>query len=789
LRVWRASGDAMRAGAPLGMLADLVRQGAGVDATGPLEARKATLRACVEAAVRAADVERVTVFLAELAGAPFAPEASLLLATAREDAMLMGDQMRRAFEDWLEAECARDPVLLVLEDLHFGDLSTVRFIDAALRHLRDRPFVVLGLARPEVSRVFAGLWSERALTEIRLGELGRRASEQVVRLSLGASVSAATVASILERAGGNPFYLEEIVRAVAGGRSPTALPGTVLATVQARLEELDPAGRRVLRAGSVFGDVFWPAAVAALLGAAKPTSLVDQELADLIEREFVVRRGQSRFLGHEELAFRNALVREAAYASLTDADRMLGHRLAGAWLSAAGEPSPRVLAEHFERGGEPLRAAEQYGRAARDALEGNDFAAVVDLVERAIASGASGEQAGLLRMREAEAQRWRSEFAEAERRGFEAIALLPEGGDAWMAAVGEMATVLGKLGKIERVAELAGALLRHCRRAATPSDAEVAALSRTATSLLLMGRFDLADALFDALAAAVGDADMAAPPRAAWYWRARAFRAPFRGEVGASARQFMLSALAFDRMGDVRNACLQRANFGSSCLEVGDYEASERALRPTIAEAERMGAHHIVSSAKRDLGYALARMGRLDDARCALLDAVQEFAAHGDRRLEGAGRDELAFVRMQQGDLEGAECEARAAVERLEVAPPYQCHARATLSRVLLRRGNAEEAVGEATHALAILKEVGALEEGEGLVRLALAEALWAVGREDEARLMLGEARQEIERRARAIDDPGARRTFVENIPEHAETAALARERLGGFENGDQNSV
>ena len=51
----------------------------------------------------------------------------------------MGDAMRRAWEDWLSAECAARPVLMVLEDLHWGDLGTVSFVDAALRNLRDRP--------------------------------------------------------------------------------------------------------------------------------------------------------------------------------------------------------------------------------------------------------------------------------------------------------------------------------------------------------------------------------------------------------------------------------------------------------------------------------------------------------------------------------------------------------------------------------------------------------------------------------------------------------------------------
>ena len=57
----------------------------------------------------------------------------------------MGDAMRRAWEDWLAAECSAHPVLLVLEDLQWGDLGTVSFIDAALRNLREQPFIVLAL--------------------------------------------------------------------------------------------------------------------------------------------------------------------------------------------------------------------------------------------------------------------------------------------------------------------------------------------------------------------------------------------------------------------------------------------------------------------------------------------------------------------------------------------------------------------------------------------------------------------------------------------------------------------
>src|SRR6476646_9316330 len=111
------------------------------------------------------------------------------LRAARQDALLMSEQVRRAWLDFLHAETAAHPVLLVLEDLHWGDFGTVRFIDTALRDRRERPWMVLALARPEVYDVFPRLWAERQnVQEIRLKDLGRRAGERLVRQVLGDSV-------------------------------------------------------------------------------------------------------------------------------------------------------------------------------------------------------------------------------------------------------------------------------------------------------------------------------------------------------------------------------------------------------------------------------------------------------------------------------------------------------------------------------------------------------------------------------------------------------------------------
>ena len=228
--VLEGRGDPVRAGAPLGLCAEAVRREAGVLEGEPLVVRQQKIRARVARQVPARDRPRVAEFLGELVGAPFPDEGRVELRAARADPMLLADQMRRAWEEWLAAECAARPVVLVLEDLHWGDLPSTRFVAAALRSLEDRPLLVVALARPEVHAIFPDLWAGAAGEQLRLGELTRKASERLVRQVLGDDLPAELLDRLLTQAAGNPFYLEELVRAVAEGKGDR-LPETVLAMV------------------------------------------------------------------------------------------------------------------------------------------------------------------------------------------------------------------------------------------------------------------------------------------------------------------------------------------------------------------------------------------------------------------------------------------------------------------------------------------------------------------------------------------------------------------------------
>ncbi|HMG52174.1 MAG TPA: AAA family ATPase, partial [Kofleriaceae bacterium] len=297
--IWVGRGDSLRAGSTLDLLAQALRGALGIHGGEPLAERHDRIRRRVAEHVAASEHKRVAEFLGELVGAPFPGDgdAGASLRAARQNAQLMSEQMRRAWLDFLDAETAAHPVLLVLEDLHWGDFGTVRFIDTALRDRGERPWLVLALARPEVFEVFPTLWAERHnVQRIRLKELGRKAGERLVRQVLGDSVGPDTMERLVKQADGNTFYLEELIRASAEGKDHT-LPDTVLAMVETRLARLAVEARRVLRAASVFGEVCWDGGVVVLLDGAMSAAAVGEWLARLVEQEVLAVRTETRFTG------------------------------------------------------------------------------------------------------------------------------------------------------------------------------------------------------------------------------------------------------------------------------------------------------------------------------------------------------------------------------------------------------------------------------------------------------------------------------------------------------------
>ena len=350
MEIWLGEADPLDSGSAFGLLAQVLWRALGLLDGEAIEARRAKIRAYVARRLGGGD-PRAAEVLGELVGTPFESAVEDELGAVRLDAMPSSEQVGQAFLSFLRAACAVQPVVLVLEDLQWGDLPTIKLVDAAMSALSDQPLMVLVLARTKVHEIFPQLRADQHVQEIRLRKLSRRASEQLVRQVLGDAVDEETQKTLVDRSEGHPAYLEELIRVVAEGKGATT-PQTVLAMAQTRLEKLDPAARRVLRAASIFGETFWRGGVEAILGSADTAAWI----AELVEQDVIAIQDERRFPAEVELRFRYPLLREAAYGMLTEGDRVAGHWLAGQWLEQVGETDPAILGEHFERcgrGGEP----------------------------------------------------------------------------------------------------------------------------------------------------------------------------------------------------------------------------------------------------------------------------------------------------------------------------------------------------------------------------------------------------------------------------------------------------
>src|SRR5262249_41526640 len=144
----------LSAGTSYGLFGQALRRMAGIQGGESLEARREKLTKRVGERLPEDMTARVVAFMGELSGVPFPDEHDVRLRAARQDPRLMGEQIALAALDFLRAECAAHPMLLVLEDLHWGDALTVKLCGTALRELSGCPLMVLALARPEVDELF-----------------------------------------------------------------------------------------------------------------------------------------------------------------------------------------------------------------------------------------------------------------------------------------------------------------------------------------------------------------------------------------------------------------------------------------------------------------------------------------------------------------------------------------------------------------------------------------------------------------------------------------------------------
>ncbi|MBX7197029.1 MAG: AAA family ATPase [Sandaracinaceae bacterium] len=770
--VWFGRGDPVSVGSPFALLGPALRRVAEIVDGEPIDVRRRKLASRVGRHVAPLDRGRVTDFLGELVGAPTPDhEASLPLRSARQNPMLMAGEVLRAFEDLVAAECAVHPLLLVFEDLHWGDLPSVRFVDAVLRSQSDAPLFVLALARPEVHELFPNLWRGRRVQELVLPELTRRASTTLARHALGPSASEGVIARLVDRAAGNPFFLEELVRALAEGHGETS--DTVLVMIQSRTEALPARERRVLRAASVFGEVFWSGGIAAVTGSS-PDS-IEPLIESLIGRELLVRRATATFPSEIELAFRHGLVREGAYATLTDDDRRAAHLAAGTWLEGAGETNALVLAEHFERGERPERAATHYARASQQAFEGGDVHHAIACAERGFGANVQGALRVELFAAACTAHSWSGGWREAARYGDALMALVPRGSQYWSMAASTVAFAAITLGEHSTSAPVLEALL-EVEPEPGGRGALAWALSSGSTVLYFAGGSrSTARRMLERLEVITAPVAVIEPGARANLERARAYAARYLDGDLVAALSFTRRAMAsFDEAGDRATMSLVALDLCTTLFRLGQLREVEASVARLIERTDAVGLDTPGGFARIELARVACELGDGETVRACAAWVFERLPPAGGQPAQA--RLIVAETARREGDLEAAEAEARRALELLSPTSSDALAARCTLARTLLAKGAPAEALSLAEENIRRLEDTSHITTDESRVFTTLAEARLAAGLD--ARSAFERARDDLRRRASNLE-PALREGYLTGLEVNRRTVELVRAHLG----------
>ncbi|HMJ16039.1 MAG TPA: hypothetical protein VK524_31700, partial [Polyangiaceae bacterium] len=544
------------------------------------------------------------------------------------------------------------------------------------------------------------------------------------------------------------------------------LPPSVLAMLQLRMAELPESARRALRAGSIFGGSFVEDAVAALLG--QPALTTAGELDDLVAREWLWQNSELSRSGGRVYVFRHDLVREAAYATLTDRDRVLGHRLAADWLERSGESEAIVVAEHCDRAGDG-RAVGWYRKAAEQAMEGNDLEACIERASRAVACGASAETLGEIRALQAEAHNWRMEWSEAERCALEAMQCLPRGTPLWAHALHQRSWSASSMGRSKEVEELAGELLDGSRGQEF-TRFHVLAYANVASHLQRMSQREKATALLRPLALLEAPTDDVVAGTVAFAL------ATWEFDEGNLSKAHALLTRAQDHFmssGDLLRVALAREAAHVTAVFMGDFERAAAGLRQLMQFARAHGLRRFEIDARVDLALCLGLSGEHREAVRLIREAIAAYGQAQVFELLQSG-NVLSRLLYLASDFAGAEREAARVLEQEGATPIQRVHALAARAQALTALHQIELGLEHARQALALLDSIDVIDEWDAFVRLVHAEALHQSGDAEGARAAIRFAKERLLVRAALLDSPEFRATFLAKVPENARTLRLS---------------
>jgi len=724
-------------------VAEAIRSGAGIAEGDAPEAAIARLREVLGAEPEA---ERVATIVGGLLGIEDSPPAP--------------DEIFWAIRKTFESMARTRPLILVFDDIHWGEPTFLDLIEHMADWTRDAPILLIAMARAELLEK-RPTWGggKRWVTTMSLEPLSEVESEELVASLLGrADLPAEFRTHISQAAEGNPLFVEELlakliddgflVRSNGGWAAPgdlrrLALPPTIQALLAARLDGLGNEERTVIERAAVEGKVFHRGAVTEM--APEPMrGQVRDRLASLMRME-LVRPDQASFVGEEAYRFRHLLIRDAAYQALAKQTRSELHERFAAWLERVASERlaeyEEIIGYHLEQAyryraelGPPdahaEALAERAGALLADAGERADaradVSAAVDLLGRAVELLPDESRRRRMLSRLADRVYEAGDAPRAERILADAIADADRAGDEGAGAMARL--ILTFVQSSTRSAELSESLAEAERQGAILArvgDEAGARLAQAGAAFLLfaMGRAGEAVRRAGALVdLGGGDENWRLQARQSWGASLVWGPTPIEEAIALIEAQQSVNPEVGANRGLSRLRALQ-----------GRFTEALELLAIARAAHEDLGNRHQVVSSIWAEGEIQYLAGNLDEAARLLRESYDGMTATGDRSFASTVGVELAkalFDLHQDDEAWRYATIARDTSSSDDVIS--QAGGRAVQARILSRRGENDSAEALAREAVEIMADTDYLaQHAEALVHQA--KVLRESGKADEA--------------------------------------------------------
>jgi len=691
------------------------------------------------------------------------------------------------------------PAVILLEDAHWADDPSLDFLKRISGVLADQPLLFTCVARPELIYRRPN-WHEPtgqsppAHRMMTLAPLSRRHSIELIGniLKSVAFLPKSLVETIAEQAGGNPLFIEELIKVLMEDgvitRTPDQtdwlmsqkmldemrVPPTLAAVMQSRLDKLPAAEKTVLQLASVVGLNFWEGALEAL---DRELDSVRPHLESLIGRELIFRRESTTFAGKTEYSFKHVLLRDATYQTVLKQDRLKYHAQTAAWLmnmcaqnDREDELSP-VIARHYELAGRFAAAAGWYERAGVTATAQGAPLEAVRFLDRCftLLPPESEEQQLAILFAKERALYYLGDTQAQLNLLQSLIDLVSEiGNDTQLAEAHNLhGFCLGSLGRLDQEVQAYEESLIAARRAGNLSIVAVD-LSLLARSLIRLGQQERA---LEAAEEGLGVIEELGDN----LHRARALTnlVSFYSETGAIARAAQLSgrtAAACSRLGLPYGEAVNLSNLGYNMILLGMPELALAPLNQAKQIAGAIGSRPHHAYCLLNIGLARLRMEKETDAHEALEEALYEMASIGDRFGAASGNYYLGLANEKTLDL-------HAAIDRFQRAGSIfedigilgnAVDATAGLARCWLALEDPEAARKQASAVWEYLSENGSRGlEFSALAYISCVEVFEALVETERAQTARRAGYDDLMEKASKITDQDWLQSFLNNIPEH----------------------